>query len=1093
MIRFLFSAILLSLFFLLLPKTMLFGQVVNSLPEEISIEEIQKHRSTLIEAGYLNEPSEAFTSFSTSSEPILNYASYTGTNIRLQTASTRDVDFRPNGGQFYAVGRNSLNIAEYNVSNSWNIGSASHRRELDISPEMGSASQPNAVPHGVFLKRDDGIKMYIINRTEIWEYTLSTPWNINSATQTGYKDLSEHVLRGHGVFFRPNGRVMYVDDRFVGAVFQYNLSTAWDINTATLDFALNISAQQQEVRGNEFSPDGDRMFLLDTVRRELLEYSLSTPYDLRSASLIGTFSVSSQSSDPRGFTLKSDMKGFYVTDATSNRMYQYQITFPPDPQLSTITSSQSKVQANNQNNTRITVVAKDRDGVLLQGVRADLRVGNSTVQTATTNSSGEALFDVISSNIEQIEFRARVAGVQIQGSVVIDFIGIDANRSSLTSNTSRVLSDGSAYAEITVTARDEDNQPFSNLSMELIPNGGSSSIQAVQSTTNSQGVARFRVSNQTSEQVTYRARGLGTTITDRVTITFIGVDADLSSMSISENRVQANGQNQGEITIIVRDQENELLSGLNIDLLPDRGSSSIETIQSTSDSQGRAVFRVSNQTPEQVTYRARGMGVTLTDRVTVDFLGVDADLSSITVSNDHIQANGTDQAEITVSVRDVDDRPFTNLTMELIPDRGSSVIENVQSTTNNDGVATFRVSSQLPEQITYSARGLGVTISETVVVNFIPVAPVALSATNVETRSFSANWELVQGADSYRLDVAIDSTFSDYLSGFENRNAGLVTTYPIDNALPGRTYYYRVRAAIGDLIGANSETIRLTTFPDTPVASSASNRNALNFTANWQPAEGAESYRLDVAKNSDFSEMVPGFDNVDTGNQTSKTIDGLEPGTDYFYRVRSVAGPRTSPGSNNIATSTLAISAENSSIEKEQLRILANGNQTNEITILVKSDEGIALNGLTITLIPDGGQSVINAIQSQTDENGIAIFSLSSTQAETVTYQAEAHQTLLGSFTVEFLPDSGELALGNNYPNPFQVSTTLPVTVPRVMNIEITIYDQLGRPVQTVVNSRYEPGYFEIPFRAHGLASGIYFYRLVTGDEIITKRMVLVR
>ena len=1071
----------------------IFAQDAEVPIEVIPVEEIRDHRNKLIEAGFLEPADTSYFPLSVGSEPLLNFASYTGTSIRLQTTNTRDVDFRSNGGQFYAVGRSSGNIAEYNVSDSWNIGSSSYRRELDILPEMGSAAQPEAVPHGVFMKKDDGRKMWVINRTEIWEYTLSSPWDITSATQSGYKDLSDDVLRAHAVFFRPNGRVMYIDDRFVGAVFQYNLSTAWDISTATLDYSLDISAQQQQVRGTEFSPDGDRMFLLDTVRREILEYSLSTPYDLRSASFIGTFSVSSQASNPRGIAFKTDMKGFYITDATSNRMYQYQITFPPDPQLSSISSSQNKVQANNQNSARITVVAKDRDGELLQGIRTDLRVGNSTIQSATTNSDGEALFDVTNSNIEQIEYRARITEVQIQGGVVIDFIGIDANRSSLATSSNRVLSDGSAQAEITVTARDEDNQPFSNLRMELIPNGGSSNIQAVQSTTNSQGIARFRVSNQTSEQVIYRASGLGTTISDRITITFIGVDADLSTMSLSENRIQANGVTQTEIVVTARDQENEPLSGLNLDLIPDSEGSDIEVVQHTTDNQGRAIFRVSSETPGQLTYRARGMGVTLTDRITVDFLGVDPDLSSLTVSDDKIQANGSEQAEITVEVRDIDDRPFTNLAMELIPDRGSSVIEPVQGSTNNDGIVLFRVSSQLPEQIRYSARGLGTTLSQTIIVNFIPVAPVALTATNVETRTFSANWEVVQGADSYRLDVASDSTFTDFLTGFEDRNAGLVTTFAIENALPGRSYYYRVRAAIGDLIGANSQTIQLTTFPDTPVALSPSDRNAVSFTANWQPAEGAQSYRLDVAKNSDFSDMVSGHENLDTGPQTSMKVEGLEPGTEYFYRVRSVAGPRTSPDSNVISASTLSISVENSNIEKEQLRILANGSQNNEIKILVKSDEGIALNGLSVTLIPDGGQSEIRSEQSQTDENGEIIFSLSNSRAETVTYEVQAHQRIIGSFTVEYLPDSGELSLGYNYPNPFQVHTTLPVTVPSAMDIQITIYDQLGRPVQTVVDSRFEPGYYEIPFRAHGLASGIYFYRLVTDGEILIKRMVLVR
>src|SRR5690625_501250 len=57
---------------------------------------------------------------------------------------------------------------------------------------------------------------------------------------------------------------------------------------------------------------------------------------------------------------------------------------------------------------------------------------------------------------------------------------------------------------------------------------------------------------------------------------------------------------------------------------------------------------------------------------------------------------------------------------------------------------------------------------------------------------------------------------------------------------------YRVRAVSDGLIGANSGTIATTTYPDTPVVSEATDRNALKFRANWNAAEGAESYRVDL-------------------------------------------------------------------------------------------------------------------------------------------------------------------------------------------------------------------------------------------------------
>lgn len=74
----------------------------------------------------------------------------------------------------------------------------------------------------------------------------------------------------------------------------------------------------------------------------------------------------------------------------------------------------------------------------------------------------------------------------------------------------------------------------------------------------------------------------------------------------------------------------------------------------------------------------------------------------------------------------------------------------------------------------------------------------------------------------------------------------------------------------------------------------------------------------------------------------------------------------------------------------------------------------------------------------------------------------------------------------------FEINT-LPVTVPKRMMIHIHIYDTLGKPVMKVVNEELEIGYYEIPVEAYGLASGLYFYRLYTEDEILIDSMTLIR
>ena len=94
-----------------------------------------------------------------------------------------------------------------------------------------------------------------------------------------------------------------------------------------------------------------------------------------------------------------------------------------------------------------------------------------------------------------------------------------------------------------------------------------------------------------------------------------------------------------------------------------------------------------------------------------------------------------------------------------------------------------------------------------------PPAPVATAATNVQAISFSANWNASSGADGYVLDVATDSGFTSFVSGYEDLDVGRrldvsVANWPIS---PSTTYYYRVRAYNGNGTSGNSNTISLTT------------------------------------------------------------------------------------------------------------------------------------------------------------------------------------------------------------------------------------------------------------------------------------------
>ena len=83
--------------------------------------------------------------------------------------------------------------------------------------------------------------------------------------------------------------------------------------------------------------------------------------------------------------------------------------------------------------------------------------------------------------------------------------------------------------------------------------------------------------------------------------------------------------------------------------------------------------------------------------------------------------------------------------------------------------------------------------------------------------------------------------------------------------------------------------------------------------------------------------------------------------------------------------------------------------------------------------------------------------------------------------------------LCQNFPNPFNPSTTIKYSIPKAENVTLKIYDVLGRQIKTLVNEKKPAGNYTVEYNGNNLPSGIYFYQIQAGNFIETKKMLLLK
>lgn len=218
----------------------------------------------------------------------------------------RDIKFSPNGVYMF-VSIESGDIRRYSLSTPWDISSASYDQVLNT----GTYGDVNTTgfcfsPNGLYLYFI-GYGLYRIKRLD-----LSNAWNISSGITDWNNYYSTGDSSARGLFINETGTRIFLALEG-NAVQQYNMSTAFDINTATPNSSFSMVSGSLG-SGIAFTNEGKKAFTVGLVDDKVHEYTLGTPYELSTASYAANVNITSYASVPRSLAFSNTGTYMYVVN-----------------------------------------------------------------------------------------------------------------------------------------------------------------------------------------------------------------------------------------------------------------------------------------------------------------------------------------------------------------------------------------------------------------------------------------------------------------------------------------------------------------------------------------------------------------------------------------------------------------------------------------------------------------------------------------------------------------------------------------------------------------------------------------------------------
>ncbi|MCQ4088910.1 Ig-like domain-containing protein [Saccharibacillus sp. JS10] len=839
---------------------------------------------------------------------------------------------------------------------------------------------------------------------------------------------------------------------------------------------------------------------------------ISPASQITDASGVATFTVTNTKAETAIYTASVAADSVTITQ-------QANVTFQPgaiDASRSTVTANPTSLPADNSSTSTITVTLKDATNNVISGKLVTLGQGSGsstiTATQSTTDASGVATFTVNDSKAEAVTYTAMSNGVTLSTTPTVTFQAgaVSAISSTITASKPSVLANNTDSATITVLLKDANGNVVPSTAVTLSQGSGSSSLGTNPATTNPSGIATFNVRSTKAESVTYTATANGTTIAQTVNVTFQpgAVSASASQVTVSKNSVLADGSDSSNVTVKLTDAYNNPISGKNVTLSQGSASSNITPANAVTNSNGQVIFTVKSTKAETVTYTATDAtdSLTLTQSGAVTFIAgaVSTNNSSVASSRLTVNANNSDSATITVTLKDTNNNLISGKSVTLSGDK-TSTITSIQGTTDANGTATFSVKSTKAEKVTYTATASGVTIAETVQVTFQPGA-VNATTSKVEVSKSNVSSDNV---DSSTITVTLTDVNSNPISGKNvtlSQGSGSSTITPssgvttdangqalfVVTSYKKETVTYTAKDATDNLTLTNTGTVTFdagaidaalsnVTISKTAVAADNLDEATITVTLRDKNNNVISGKAVTLSQGSGSSTITATQGTTDANGVATFTVKSTK-AESVIYTATSGAVTLTlhpvpatfTPGEVDATTSTVTSSKPTAS---------ANGLDTANITVTLKDSYSNVISNREVTLSQGSGSSLIAPTKAKTNIDGVANFTVSNTATENVFYTAsvaDANITISQTASVNFLNANANLSSAA-----LSVGELVPIFTPMQTSYFASVDDYISG-VTVALTAANPDAKIEVndEFAGNGIASKSVL--LQTGNNVIT-------